>query len=243
MTAATTGRSYSFGGGRFNGPQSLSEGRYFGFKSTGEFSVSQFLADCIAYIDQHGWCQFGFKAEDGSVCGQGSIIGTQLEKRVKMPQMILDHEANEERQREQFHELLMGTLGDPNRALSAYRVEYKTNPAIGQLEQVAAYAHGYLVDAAKKAGWKAGGCEHEAMGLGMLLDGVTGHKCVPYKDPFAVFNDDPGTTVEDVKLMMKEAIGAAELDEADPNRALGNLSLALSGDLTAAKKAAPAEQG
>jgi len=32
----------------------------------------------------------------------------------------------------------------------------------------------------------------------------------PYKDPFAVFNDDPNTTVEDVKLMMKQAMELAD---------------------------------
>jgi hypothetical protein len=79
------------------------------------------------------------------------------------------------------------------------------NPDPELLFSATVQAHQFLMQAAMKEGWEA-----EGSSWGEFLAGGEYKK---YKDPFAVFNDHPDTTVEDVKLMMKKAIELAE--EAD----------------------------
>lgn len=179
----------------------------------GRFLPSDVLRWAMAYLDAHGWCQGGIANSSGEVCGQGSVLGAAKVEMAKLPHTVMTRKETPF----DFSALskMMFEGRDEPIAIGAPEYSFELNPEILHLENAAHEASQMLMNVAIKAGWKSEGCAqgseyHDVM---LLTGGFgKGHTCSPYKDPFAVFNDDPGTSIEDVAMMMKEAISALEAE-------------------------------
>lgn len=168
---------------------------------------SELIHAGMAALDRLGWCQGGIANSSGEVCGHGGIEAAAADKRAELPATIMQC-------REQS---LLGMgffLGPANNDVQPPTVSFVANPEREAYELARHAAHKALTVTAEKHGWTWQEEKHE-VGCVYRRNNAVRHwweaecsqlpGCVPMKDPFAVFNDDPGTTIEDVALMMKEA--------------------------------------
>lgn len=145
--------------------------------------TSEDLRKAVEILDARGWCQGAHEAPDGRVCAEAAVIRAVENDRVRLGEAICD----------------------PNR-----------------LEQFVEYASGHIDGALFEM--PRVGIRHPVIGYlykNMITDGRVYEafdvlkRHMPEGEDRSVnkYNDDPMTSVEDVKLMFKRAIEAEEANE------------------------------
>lgn len=155
----------------------------------GKFLPSGVLRDAMAYLDQHGWCQGGIASKSGEVCGHGAILFAGMKVKYQLPWTITRYKNADN----PFNFIGKLTLGGDPYYIEPFitPTEVVDNPERLHIENAMKRAGDALIHVAEKAGYK--------------------HEFEPaFKDAFAVFNDAPQTSIEDVVLMMKEAVAWLE---------------------------------
>ena len=169
---------------------------------------SQLIHAGMNALDARGWCQGGIANNSGEVCGHGGIEAAAETEVATIPPSIY-------RYKERLVED-MGVYTGPGGLANPFRFDMRTervdNPEYKAFQMARHAAHWGLMSVAEKHGWEAQEQVHkEGARCGQFTNAFSPFparctdECTPYKDAFAVFNDDPGTTIEDVALMMKEA--------------------------------------
>lgn len=171
------------------------------------FKASDIIRSGMAYLDEHGWCQGGIASSSGEVCGHGGVEAYAQTEFTKMPPRIMKY-------KESPFDFSAAKAFVEGRELASVPippvVEWVENPDHDAFDNARHAAHYAMVQVAQRAGWKSQGQRLSALDMMYLtpeeLTAYLAEPHVPFKDAFAVFNDDPGTTIEDVAMMMKEAI-------------------------------------